>query len=303
MKTDTMNNDTTNINTMKSDIIKSDTNTLPSDRKMIFLDLDGTLFDDKKNIPPANAQAISEALAQGHKVIICTGRPLCSAGKLFAGLGMEREGCYAITYNGGLIYDIYHRETLFKQTLPLEYVHYIFDQAGAQNVYMQTYTDDAVLCLKDTQEGRDYAERLKIDRRIVPDVFEVLGENEPCKTLAIAENYNRSILEAFRELLQDWASDKVDIFFSGYEYLELVPKGISKGAAIRFLADYLHIHMENTIAVGDAENDIPMIQAAGLGVVMKNAAEDIKIYADYITELDNNAGGVAEVIRKFMLQA
>ena len=274
---------------------------MTADKKMIFLDIDGTLMDDNKNVPDYNKSAIKEALEQGHKVIICTGRPLCSAKKLFPGLGMEGEGCYAITYNGSLIYDIYNKKTIFKQTLPIEYVKYIFKKAEEHQVYMQTYSDDEVLCHKDMKEGQDYSIRLKIDRNIVPDVFEVLQDEEPCKTLAIADGYDHKRLEAFREVFKDWAPGKVDIFFSCYEYLEFVPVGISKGAAIRFLAEYLNIPIENTIAVGDAENDIPMIQAAGLGVAMKNATDEIKQHADYITELDNNEGGVGEVIRKYML--
>ena len=270
---------------------------------MIFLDLDGTLMDDQKKVPENNRNAIKEALQMGHKVIICTGRPLCSAKKLFPLLDMEQKGCYAITYNGGLIYDIYHQKTLFQKTLPLEYVRYIFQKAKEYDIYMQTYSEDEVLCHEDMPEGLAYSTRLKIERRIVPDVFEVLGTEAPCKTLAIAKGYDRKKLEAFREVFTEWAEDKVDLFFSCYEFLEFVPKGISKGAAIRFLAEYLHIPVENTIAVGDAENDIPMIEAAGLGVVMKNADDDIKIYADYITEWDNNEGGVAEVIHKFMLSS
>ena len=269
--------------------------------KMIFLDLDGTLMDDSKNIPEYNMSAIREALKQGHKVIICTGRPLCSAKKLFPVLGMEQEGCYAITFNGGLIYDIFHEKTLFKQTLPLEYVRYIFQKAEEHGIYMQTYSSDAILCQIDMKEGQDYSQRLKIEREIVPDVFEVLGDEEPCKTLAIADGYDHKRLEAFREVFADWCDKKVDIFFSCNEYLEFVPVNISKGAAVRFLAEHLNIPIENTIAVGDAENDIPMIEAAGLGVAMKNASNDIKQYADYITKLDNNQGGVGEVIRKFML--
>lgn len=269
--------------------------------KMIFLDLDGTLMDDCKSIPPYNMSAIHAALQQRHKVVICTGRPLCSAKKLFPVLGMEQEGCYAITFNGGLIYDIFHQKTLFKQTLSLEYVRHIFEEAAKYNLYMQTYSDDAILCPTDMKEGRDYSDRLKIEREIVPDVFEVLGNEEPCKTLAIAEGYNHKRLEEFREVFSDWAPGKVDIFFSCYEYLEFVPVGVSKGAAIRFLADYLNIPIEHTIAVGDAENDIPMIESAGLGVAMKNASDDIKVHADYVTQLDNNQGGVGEVIRKFML--
>ncbi len=273
-----------------------------TDQKIIFLDIDGTLMDDQKRVPPYNMSAIKEALEQGHKVVICTGRPLCSAKKLFPVLGLEGDGCYAITYNGALIYDIYNQKTLFKQTLPIEYVKYIFQKAKEHKVYMQTYSDDEVLCHKDTKEGQDYSTRLKIERAIVPDVFEAMKNEEPCKTLAIADGYNHKLLEDFREVFQDWAPGKVDIFFSCYEYLEFVPVGISKGAAIRFLAEYLKIPMENTIAVGDAENDIPMIEAAGLGVAMKNASDEIKKYADYITELDNNQGGVGEVIRKYILQ-
>lgn len=269
--------------------------------KIIYLDLDGTLLDDNKNVPEKNMAAISEALQKGHKVVICTGRPLCSTKKQFDALGMNREGCYAIAYNGGQIYDIFHQITLFKQTIPLKYVRYIFEKAAEHDIYVQTYTDNDILCQEDTKEGVDYSRRLLIERVIVPDVFEIMGEEKPCKALAIAKGYDRKKLEAFREVLTEWAEDRVNMFFSCYEFLEFVPKGISKGAGIRFLAEHLNIPMENTIAVGDAENDIAMIECAGLGVAMQNAGADIKIHADYITEADNNQGGVAEVIRKFML--
>ncbi len=269
--------------------------------KMIFLDLDGTLFDDQKNIPEYNMTAIQEALTQGHKVIICTGRPLCSAKKLFPQLGMEQEGCYAITFNGGLIYDIFHGKTLFKQTLPPGHAKYLFQKAVEQNIYIQAYSDDTILCPSDCKEGRDYSNRLKIERKIVPDIFEELEHEESCKALAIVESHEHARLEDFRESLTDWSVGKVNMFFSCNEYLEIVPLGISKGNAIRFLADYLNIPIENTIAVGDAENDITMLQTAGLGVAMRNATEEIQQIAGYVTELDNNQGGVGEVIRKFML--
>ena len=80
-----------------------------------------------------------------------------------------------------------------------------------------------------------------------------------------------------------------------------MPEGINKGNSIRWMSEFLKIPMEHTIAVGDAENDITMIQTAAVGAVMKNASDEIKQYGNYITEKDNNAGGVAEVIYKFML--
>ena len=95
----------------------------------------------------------------------------------------------------------------------------------------------------------------------------------------------------------------MDVCFSNYEYLEFMPAGINKGNSIKWMCEYLNIPLENTIAVGDAENDITMIKAAAIGAVMKNASDDIKQYGNYITEKDNNEGGVAEVIKKFMLEA
>ena len=82
-------------------------------KKMIFLDLDGTLLDDEKKLPQVNREAMDEALAAGHKVLICTGRPLSSAVKLLPFFGLDKPGCYAITYNGGLIYDAGEKKAVY----------------------------------------------------------------------------------------------------------------------------------------------------------------------------------------------
>ena len=95
--------------------------------------------------------------------------------------------------------------------------------------------------------------------------------------------------------------DQFHLFFSDKLYLELVTAGVSKGAAVETLCQLLSIPIANSIAVGDAENDISMIQAAHTGAVMANASDRIKQFGNYITEADNNHSGVAEVIRKFLL--
>lgn len=77
---------------------------------------------------------------------------------------------------------------------------------------------------------------------------------------------------------------------------------LTKGSAVRFLCEYTGIPLCNTIAAGDAENDISMIRAAHIGCAMKNAEEEVKQAADYITENDNNHDGVAEIIHKFVLK-
>lgn len=274
------------------------------DTKMIFLDLDGTLLNDKKELPEVNKNAIDAALKAGHKVLICTGRPLCSAIKLLPIFGLDKPGCYAITYNGGLIYDAGAKKAIYQKTLPLDQVKYVFEKAYAfGNVHIQTYTDECLICEYDTKESQDYSRVTKTDRKVVKDIFEELNGQEPCKMLAIAYGCDRKHIEAFRESMMEYCEGKMDVCFSCYEYLEFMPAGINKGNSIRWMCDYMNIPLENTIAVGDAENDITMIKTAGVGAVMKNAGDDIKKYGNYITEKDNNQGGVAEVIRKFMLNS
>ena len=80
-------------------------------KKILFVDLDGTLLDDNKDITPGNLEAIQKAADQGHAVVITTGRPLYSTIFQLEKLHMDKPGCYAITSNGALIYDAYTRET------------------------------------------------------------------------------------------------------------------------------------------------------------------------------------------------
>ena len=271
--------------------------------KMIFLDLDGTLLDDEKKLSPVNRNAIDQALEAGHKVLICTGRPLSSAIKLLPAFGLDKPGCYAITYNGGLIYDAGTKTSIYKKTVPIKQIKYVFEKAQEYgNIHIQTYTDEGFICEKDTQEGRDYERITKTDRKVVKNVIEELNGQEPCKMLAIAYGCDRKHIEGFRDFMMEYCEGKMNVCFSNYEYLEFMPVGINKGNAIRWMSEFLNIPMENTIAVGDAENDITMLQTAAVGAVMCNADEEIRQYGNYITEKNNNEGGVAEVIYKFMLE-
>ena len=179
--------------------------------KMIFLDLDGTLLDDNKRLPKENREAIDEALEQGHKVLICTGRPLSSAIKLLPLLGLDKPGCYAITFNGGLIYDAGEKKAIYQVTLPLEQVKYVFDKAYEYGkIHIQTYTDEGFICEYDTPESRFYEKSTQCDRKVVKDIFEELDGREPCKMLAIAYGCDREHIEGFRESLLDRKSTRLN---------------------------------------------------------------------------------------------
>lgn len=268
-------------------------------RKIIFLDLDGTLLNDRKEFTEGNRKAIKAALQAGHSVVIATGRPLVSAIVQAEKLGLIGEGCYIISFNGGEIYDTAKKESIYRKTIPLPYVRYIFDTAKAMGLHCQTYNDVEILTEADTPALQFYMETTKVRGRIVPDVVEALGK-EPVKMIVI-DLHDHDKLIRFRDETAAWCEGKLDRFFSSPEYLEHVAPGISKGKAIHILCEYLGIPMENTIAAGDAENDISMIRAAAVGAAMANAEPDVKAAADYVTKRSNNEDGVSEIIGKFML--
>lgn len=267
--------------------------------KALFLDLDGTLLDDNKNFTERNRRAIEKALSLGHKIIVCTGRPLVSAKAVSKMLGFDKKDCYVVAYNGGEIYDMYNHETIFKQTIPLEYVRYVFDASRAAGLHCQTYTEDGILAEQEAEIMKRYKRFTKVDYTVVDDVIAALPD-EPVKMIVMDDDHEK--LVEFREATKEWAEGKLDRIFSSPQYLEHVAVGISKGSSMERLCEKIGIPMANTIACGDEQNDISMIEAAGIGVAMKNAREEVKGHADYVTERDNNHDGIAEVIEKFMLK-
>ena len=269
-------------------------------KKALFLDLDGTLLTDDKRIPEENRAAIDEMLAQGHSVIIASGRPLVSTVFQAEKLGLTSEGCYLIAFNGGILYDTAKRKVIYKSTLPLDTVTRCFREAEKRGIHIQTYSEDRVLVEPrcDNDIVRLYCSRILMEHEVIPDIS--MLREEPVKMLIIDLN-DPAPLEEFRKWIASWAEGKIDTFFSSNEYCEIVNTGLNKGNALRQMAELIGIDILDTIAAGDAPNDIAMIEAAGLGCAMSNATDDVKEVAGYITEKDNNSSGVAEIIRRFIL--
>lgn len=270
-----------------------------SDTKILFTDLDGTLLDDHKQISEKNLEAIRKALAHGHKIVISTGRALPSAIVQSEKLGLTMPGCYIIAYNGASIYDSFEKKIIFSQTLPREYVNYLFEEAHRQSLHVHTYEDAYVVTEEENENLFQYLRDTGLKHRVVSSVKKELSCDPP--KLLIVDYSNHDTLVRFQESIKDWSVGKVDSFFSSDFLLEVVSPGISKGNAILNLCQALNLPLENTISAGDAENDISMLKTTHTSVVMKNANPEMYAYATYVTEHDNNHDGIAEVIYKFML--
>ena len=270
-------------------------------KRLLFLDLDGTLLNDAKEITRGNREALERTLQRGHGVIITTGRPLKSALAQARRLGLDQPGCYTIAYNGAMIYDWGKQGNVFTRALDIPSVIRVFEKANEIGEHIQTYDSSNVLVEPrgDDEAVRRYCKMVSMTHRVIGDVHTDLQE-DPVKCLVINYEKKDGLLK-----MQDWIRanmECMDCFFSCEQFLEVVPKGMNKGEAVKMLYGLLNVAIEDAVACGDAANDLAMLKAAGIGVAMCNGSDEVKAAADYITTRDNNHDGVAEAADKFFYE-
>lgn len=283
--------------------------------KILFSDLDGTLLTDDKQILDKDMAAIERMLAAGHKFLITTGRPLYSAKQLAQKYGFFKPGFFLVSFNGGLIYDCGTGEAILTRNISVDEAKFIMDEAHRNGFHAHTYAGDLVISEYETEQLKNYCSIMGMDFLIVNDIREYFGQSNvqaavpnapinvvikpPIKVNVITPLDHSSLLD-FRAEMRKTTEGKLFDVFSKPEMLEFSDLKTNKGDAVRFMADFYNVPLSETIACGDEENDCPMIQAAGVGVAMANASETAKSCADYITKCDNNHGGIAEIIEKFV---
>lgn len=280
--------------------------------KILFSDLDGTLLDDEKNVSREDLLAIQKMIAAGHKFVMTTGRPLASVKQLAEKLGFLKPGFILVSFNGGLIYDCGAESPILTRQISVEDAKFIMDAAHRNNMHAHTYAGDLVVSEYETEQLKTYCRLMKMDYVVVKDIREYFGNaaptnapinvviKPPIKVNVITPTDHSSLID-FRAEMRKTTEGKLFDVFSKPEMLEFSDMKTNKGEAVRFMADFYKVGIEDTIAVGDEENDCPMIDAAGIGVVMANGSDVVKSHADYITVRDNNHSGIAEVIEKFVM--
>lgn len=270
------------------------------EKKVLFLDMDGTTLNDQVEIPKENLEAIQQAVAAGHEVVITTGRPMASAHMLLEKWGLDKVGCrYVIAFNGGMVLDAISETVIYEKSIPVDWMKTIVREARKRDIYVHTYEGKDVLADRDCEALQGYIKKNRMQAKLVSDLEKDIKEAAD-KMLAIdLEDYEK--LKQFCEDMKEWADGKVDMYFSTRQYLEIMPAGVSKGAAVEAFCEKMGIPIENSISAGDEQNDISMIRSAGVGCAVANAIPEAKAVADYVTEHDNNQGAIAEIIKKFMM--
>ena len=280
--------------------------------KMIFLDLDGTLLNDCKEISQENINLIERAYNE--KGIICvfaTGRPLEYVDEICNSYDRFFVN-YIIANNGAIIRDNKNGEVIYKASITnaqLLDLKNIFLEENAD--YMIVYTDKQQILreARNDEALKDSAIIVNKKDSELKHIEDTIKKNPNLSSLLCMIGGETSVLGNIISRLQEIKgletpgignySHKTKTYAFESKFIDVMKKGCSKKNAIYYLADKLKIKKEEIIVMGDGSNDLSMFECAGLKIAMENANEKLKEKADFITA-SNNDNGVAKAIQKFV---
>lgn len=273
--------------------------------KLIALDLDGTLFNSQSQISAHNIDTIKKANEAGATVVISTGRP-------YNGLPFEQlKGSgirFAITTNGSAIYEIESGKCLFEEAMDEEIILPILDFLLTKDIHMDAFIGGKgytpVQCVAAGQKlaNPPALKHYILNTRVRVDNLPLFIHENQLKVQKMTLNfYPEGGIFKDREEVRKYleSNPAVTTVSGGYNNLEFTRADVNKGVGLQKMAQLLDIPVAQTMAVGDTENDLAIIRAAGFGVAMENATAAVKSAADYITT-SNDEDGVATAIAHFL---
>lgn len=277
------------------------------DIKLVALDLDGTLFDNSSRISERNLTAIRSITDKGIHVVISTGRP-------FEGIPFDQiKGTginYAITANGSGIYEISTGKCLYENAMDEELVTPILNFLLTRDIHMDAFIGGKgytpIQCVETAQKltvPSSIKNYIITTRTRLDNILQFIHENQ-LKVQKMTLNFYPAAdgtlidRETVRKFLV--SNPSITTVCGGYNNLEFTRADANKGVGLRKLAEILGVNPDATMTIGDTENDLAIIEAAGIGVAMGNATDAVKARADYVTTT-NTKDGVAAAIEHFIL--
>ena len=268
--------------------------TIPAPIKLVAIDLDGTLLRSNKRLSRANAQAIADATNLGVHVVLASARPPRGVRDIYHRLALDT---LQVNYNGALIHDMPRGKNVYHQPMPVALAKKIVKFARRKDpdvvisveVLDKWYTDhvdDKLPTETSKHFSPDFVGPLDAFLTVPVTKLMLLAPPEKLKPIHAA-------------VRTKFAKD-IAILISDDYLIQLVHKQVDKASALKLVAEQYNIPREQVMAIGDAPNDIGMVQWAGLGIAMDNAWPQLKKVADHIAPTNDN-DGVAHVLKKFIL--
>ncbi|WP_017213081.1 Cof-type HAD-IIB family hydrolase [Clostridium beijerinckii] len=275
--------------------------------KLIALDLDGTVLNSCGYISDKTLTAIKMAIEKGVQVVLATGR---SVGLICDEIKSIEEITYAISSNGAAVVNLRKNEIVFSNFITIDILKKIIEIIKDYPIVVEFYSNgnayiDEEVFINPAKYGlSEKCLNLMLDNHnLIKNIFSVVDDRSECEWIKCVEKINIPFLkddmknEVYNSLLS--INDRVKITSSVEDNLEINIHSANKGAGLEKLTELLEIDLKEIAAIGDNNNDIEMLQMAGIGIAMGNASEDIKARADFIT-LDNDRNGAAEAILQIL---
>ena len=264
--------------------------------KLIAMDLDGTLLNDKKVITEKTKADLMAAQEKGIRLALASARPSPGLFRERDALRMQDFNGILMSYNGGRIVDAVTGKVLFETSMDLQQTKQVLRKL--ESLPVTPILDDGAQFYVTDKNG------YKVD-------YECVNNNMICSEVGnladflnfapikILMSVQPEELPVVQKQIAAFLPESLTVVQTAAFYLEIIPRVINKGQGIRDICDVLGLDPAQVISFGDAENDIPMLRAAGMGVAMGNAQEAVKAAADMVT-LSNNDDGIAAALEKLM---
>lgn len=265
--------------------------------KLIISDVDGTLLDDSHRITEENKKAVAEYRKAGGLFSLATGRIEKTAINLHTELSLDLP---LILYNGAKIVDLKNNSTIYEKHLTREQAESALKALSSYPVSVIFYCDGEGYTTEYTNNIKVHADMEGILPNLSSDMAEV--DLSRVNKILFAGNDDEGDDLLFAGYLREYEKLCPVMPFivrSNKKYLEILPEGVNKGAAVEFLARHLGIKIDEVMCFGDNLNDFEMIEKAGLGVAMGNGHDALKKIAGLVAPA-NTESGVAAVIRRYL---
>ena len=258
--------------------------------KMIATDIDGTILPYDGKFRPAVLDCINELNKRGIKVVLVTGRMHSSTVPIAKKLGLNTP---VISYQGGLIKEM-NGNTLYQSNLPSQTAMEIIKWGRENKVHLNLYLDDKLYVEEDDEIIKYYIKGKFVNYKVCP--FNDLEIKNVNKLLAIDITDAERVSRWVKVLKEKYP--QLYIVKSTPYYCEIGPSDAKKSLSVEFLRKYWGFKKEEVLTIGDQNNDIDLVECGGIGIAMGNGTEELKAYADYITDTCDNDGFV-KAIEKF----
>lgn len=267
--------------------------------KMVVSDMDGTLLNSDLEISKENLQAIEALRQKGIRFCVATGRPEQLLKEYIEPLQMIDP---MIMYNGSVIGHPFRDENLYQLKLEKEDIRSIIEYCEKNDVIYMPYTKNKLISKPNyrvdffEQRNKRLSEKNKCIFDDIRDIDQIVNGNDINKILLIENDPLKN--KEVKDFLSDYP--QFEIAASQKGFIDINPKGASKGNALKVLADHFGYTLDEIVVFGDQDNDVSMLKVAGIGVAMANASEQARSVANDTTS-SNNDSGVAKWITKNLL--